>query len=169
MTHFFLLDALNKGNYRGFKNLNKQEIQELLWNLYGLEGLEVKDMIDEAALRSNAKSVRVLWVGNEEGKRKVINDPVSGVAPVREDVTVEVTKEVEVEEVAKGSDELLDLFTGDIGSKQETFTQVLRETDTVVEESGTLEIQEPLKGKAKKGKVKKDKVKMAEKEEIDLF
>ena len=164
-----LLDALNKGNYRGFKNLNKQEIQELLWNLYGLEGLEVKDMVDEAALRSNAKSVRVLWVGNEEGKRKVINDPVSGVVPVKEDVMVEVAKEVEVEEVAKGSDELLDLFTGEIGSKQETFTQVLRETDTVLEESGTLEIQEPLKGKAKKGKVKKDKVKMAEKEEIDLF
>ena len=116
-------------------------------------------MIDEAALRSNAKSVRVLWVGNEEGKRKVINDPVSGVAPVREDVTVEVTKEVEVEEVAKGSDELLDLFTGDIGSKQETFTQVLRETDTVLEDKGTSEMQGVKKDRAKKDKSKKDKSK----------
>ena len=44
----------------------------------------------------------------------------------------------------------------------------------MLEESGTLEMQEPLRGKAKKDKVKKykakkDKVKMAEKEEIDLF
>ena len=164
-----LLDALNKGNYRGFKNLNKQEIQELLWNLYGLEGLEVKDMIDEAALRSNAKSVRVLWVGNEEGKRKVINDPVSGVVHVKEDVTLEVKKEVEVEEVAKGSDELLDLFTGEIGSKQETFTQVLRETDTVLEDKGTSEMQGVKKDKSKKDKSKKNKAKTVEKEEIDLF
>lgn len=164
-----LLDALNKGNYRGFKNLNKQEIQELLWNLYGLEGLEVKDMIDEAALRSNAKSVRVLWVGNEEGKRKVINDPVSGVVPVKEDVTLEVKKEVEVEEVAKGSDELLDLFTGEIGSKQETFTQVLRETDTVLGDKGTSEMQGVKKDRAKKDKSKKNKAKTVEKEEIDLF
>lgn len=152
-----LLDALSRGNYRGFKSLNKLEVQELLLSTFGLEGLEVKEMSDEAALRSNMKSLRVLWLGNEEGKRKVINDAVSGVAQTHifDDIVEEENKEVE--EVVKGSDDLLDIFTGDVSEKQETFTQVLKAGDSVDTVQGS--------GKAKS----KGKTKGSENEEIDLF
>lgn len=156
-----LLDSLNKGNYRGFRNLNELELNEVLLNAFGLEGLEVKDMLDEVAVRSNAKSIRVLWVGNDAGKRKVINEAVSGVTQqqvVQEDVKVEETF---VEEDVKGSDELLDLFTGELGNEKETFTQVLRANSVV----GTVEVDNKPKKKVSK---KVDKVKK-EKEEIDLF
>lgn len=152
-----LLDALSRGNYRGFKSLNKLEVQELLLSTFGLEGLEVKEMSDEAALRSNMKSLRVLWLGNEEGKRKVINDAVSGVTQTHifDDIVEEENKEVE--EVVKGSDDLLDIFTGDVSEKQETFTQVLKAGDSVDTVQGS--------GKAKG----KGKSKGSENEEIDLF
>lgn len=152
-----LLDALSRGNYRGFKSLNKLEVQELLLSTFGLEGLEVKEMSDEAALRSNMKSLRVLWLGNEEGKRKVINDAVSGVTQTHifDDIVEEENKEVE--EVVKGSDDLLDIFTGDVSEKQETFTQVLKAGDSVDTVQGN--------GKAKG----KGKSKGSENEEIDLF
>ena len=152
-----LLDALSRGNYRGFKSLNKLEVQELLLSTFGLEGLEVKEMSDEAALRSNMKSLRVLWLGNEEGKRKIINDAVSGVTQVHtfDDIVEEESKEIE--EVVKGSDDLLDIFTGDVSEKQETFTQVLKAGDSVdaIQDSGKA------KGKGKS--------KGSENEEIDLF
>lgn len=152
-----LLDALSRGNYRGFKSLNKLEVQELLLSTFGLEGLEVKEMSDEAALRSNMKSLRVLWLGNEEGKRKVINDAVSGVTQTHifDDLVEEENKEVE--EVVKGSDDLLDIFTGDVSEKQETFTQVLKAGDSVDTVQGS--------GKANS----KGKTKGSENEEIDLF
>ena len=152
-----LLDALSRGNYRGFKSLNKLEVQELLLSTFGLEGLEVKEMSDEAALRSNMKSLRVLWLGNEEGKRKVINDAVSGVTQTHifDDIVEEENKEVE--EVVKGSDDLLDIFTGDVSEKPETFTQVLKAGDSVDTVQGN--------GKAKG----KGKSKGSENEEIDLF
>lgn len=153
-----LLDALSRGNYRGFKNLNKLEVQELVMGTFGLEGLEVKDMLDEAAVRSNMKSIRVLWLGNEEGKRKTINEPLTGVAKIQvEPMFVEEVENEEVVQEVEGSDELLDIFTGDGLKDQDTFTQVLRANSGVDNKDGSNEDEN--KGKSKK----------PEHEEIDLF
>ena len=177
----YLIATASNGNYRGFKNLSKLELEELVMNLYGLEDLKVKDMIDLVAAKSNTKSIRFLWVANEEGKRKVLNDAISGVNVV-EQYEYEVEEQGEeriVPELETVENELLDIFVDDVEvGEQETFTQVLRKenkvesSDTVDLFGGTSESKPSKKvsKKVNKGSSKKEKIKEEDKHtKLDLF
>ena len=177
----YIIATASNGNYRGFKNLSKLELEELVMNLYGLEDLKVKDMIDLVAAKSNTKSIRFLWVANEEGKRKVLNDAISGVNVV-EQYEYEVEEQGEeriVPELENVENELLDIFVDDVEvGEQETFTQVLRKenkvesSDTVDLFGGTSESKPSKKvsKKVNKGSSKKEKIKEEDKHtKLDLF
>ena len=177
----YLIATASNGNYRGFKNLSKLELEELVMNLYGLEDLKVKDMIDLVAAKSNTKSIRFLWVANEEGKRKVLNEAISGINVVEQyDYEIEEQEEERiVPELENVENELLDIFVDDIEvGEQETFTQVLRKENKVesvdtIDLFGSASESKPSKKASKKvtkSSSKKEKIKEEDKHtKLDLF
>lgn len=178
----YLISTANNGNYRGFKNLNQMELENLTMNLFGIENVEIKEMLDLIAEKANTKAIRFLWVANKEGKRKILNEPISGVHTVEQyEYEVEEENKVDLPESGEGQDVLLDIFTDDADvSEQDTFTQVLRNeskvenVDTVDLFGGEPQVEESKKTskkaakKATKKTSKKDK-EIDENEEISLF
>lgn len=135
-----LMSALMGASYKRIQVLNQDQIATLVGELYGLEDFPITEAMDQVVQKSDASSLRLLWVGDAQNRRKQVNRsmsaPRSQTNPSSQgNKKVVKDKKVETKET---SSEVLDLFaetsrgvasgmTGLLDSSSEQSTRVSTE------------------------------------------
>ena len=107
-----LMSALMGASYKRIQVLNQDQIATLVGELYGLEDFPITEAMDQAVQKSDASSLRLLWVGDAQNRRKQVNRSMStprsqGSSPSQSNKNVVKDKKVKTKET---SSEVLDLF-----------------------------------------------------------
>lgn len=107
-----LMSALMGASYKRIQVLNQDQIATLIGDLYGLEEFPITDAMDQAVKKSDASSLRLLWVGDAQNRKKQVNRSMStprsqGSSPSQSNKNVVKDKKVKTKET---SSEVLDLF-----------------------------------------------------------
>ena len=72
-----LISALMGASYKRIQVLNQDQIAILIGDLYGLEDFPITDAMDQAVKKSDASSLRLLWVGDAQGRKKQVNRSIT--------------------------------------------------------------------------------------------
>lgn len=121
-----LINILN-GAYRRVSPLNEEQVGVLLKTTFGLKEFPTKEAMSQVSLANGSSSLRILWFGDANNKRKVINRSQAEVA-------LEAQEQLKRQQMTKkkapkseGGDELVDLFGSDVTqSEYKEMTSVLQ-------------------------------------------
>lgn len=107
-----LMSALMGASYKRIQVLNQDQIATLIGDLYGLEEFPITDAMDQAVKKSDASSLRLLWVGDAQNRKKQVNRSMydnrqQRVQPTEPRVSGKPNKQ---KSEKQGSSEVLDLF-----------------------------------------------------------
>lgn len=130
--------ALKGASYRAVRPLDIHGLGSLIGDTFGIKDFPIKEAMSQVVRKSGKSTLRLLWVGDKDNKRKVIAQPQfiqaqkpNGVSPKPEVVKKPVEE--------KAPAEMLDLFEGESSVKEDYkgMTTILAdETPAGVSEKG---------------------------------
>lgn len=128
-----LVSGLQDG-YKRVSVLPESKVSVLISSLFGLESFAMKDAMQDVASYQGQTSLKLLWVGNKEGKRRKINDSqaeihnkmVGGAQKPKLEVDNNKTK---IDDGAEN--QLVDLFATESEVKEVGMTSILNEEESV--------------------------------------
>lgn len=151
-----LMSALMTASYKRIQVLNEEQIGTLVEDLYGLTEFSVTEAMNQAVQKSERSSLRLLWLGDAQNRRKQVNTSLAEARLKQEEqyrkqqtqarVSAEQVKaqpknakKTKGKEKAKQTQaEVLDLFgTENTSTKQASGLTSVLETDVSMEELST--------------------------------
>ena len=72
-----LMSALMTASYKRIQVLNEDQIGTLVEDLYGLTEFSVTEAMNQAVQKSERSSLRLLWLGDAQNRRKQVNTSLS--------------------------------------------------------------------------------------------
>lgn len=126
--NLLILMGILRNGYKRVAPMPKDKISDLVVSLFGLEEFKINQAMQEVAYTGYNTSLKLLWIGDNQGRRKVINQSREEIQAKMESSLskgkVNSSKKKEISEVGVDK-ELLDLFGNGEQSEVDSMTTLL--------------------------------------------